>query len=210
MTSLRGALEHLFKGPVGGVFLCLLIAGFLGGVAVAHPNHPPKNAATDESSDGPTGEGSPGGSASTKAPKHGEGSGDVSGGQPSNVHTPEDCQGIIPGVRDQLPAVQDATGLAHAIWVVEANCEQNPQAPGLVNALTHLVANWQRHQAHDAEKASSDQGNRGGHGNSHEHGNGGEQGNPGVHGDSSGIHGNSGVHGNSGDHGNSNQGSSGS
>jgi hypothetical protein len=38
MTSLYRALERIFKGPVGGMFLCLLIAGFLGGVAVAHPN----------------------------------------------------------------------------------------------------------------------------------------------------------------------------
>jgi len=51
-----------------------------------------------------------------------------------------------------------------------------------VNALTHLVKNWERHQAHEAAKAA------------------GVHGNSGVHG-KSGVHGNSGSHGNSGQHG---------
>src|SRR5437879_2786450 len=37
MTSPRRTLARLLKGPVGGMLLCVLIAGFLGGVAVAHP-----------------------------------------------------------------------------------------------------------------------------------------------------------------------------
>jgi hypothetical protein len=45
-----------------------------------------------------------------------------------------------------------STGLDHAIEVVLANCIKNPQAPGLVNALRHLVANRDRHLAHEAEK----------------------------------------------------------
>jgi hypothetical protein len=44
------------------------------------------------------------------------------------------------------------TGLDHAIATVLANCIKNPQAPGLLNALRHLVANKARHEAHDAEK----------------------------------------------------------
>lgn len=44
------------------------------------------------------------------------------------------------------------TGLDHAIATVLANCIKNPQAPGLLNALRHLVANQARHEAHDAEK----------------------------------------------------------
>jgi hypothetical protein len=44
------------------------------------------------------------------------------------------------------------TGLDHAIEVVLANCIKNPKAPGLLNALSHLVANRDRHLAHQAEK----------------------------------------------------------
>ena len=46
------------------------------------------------------------------------------------------------------------TGLDHAIQMVLANCIKNPQAPGLLNALRHLVANRERHAAHDEEKAA--------------------------------------------------------
>jgi hypothetical protein len=46
------------------------------------------------------------------------------------------------------------TGLDHAIEMVLANCIKNPQAPGLLNALHHLVANRDRHAALDAEKAA--------------------------------------------------------
>ena len=46
------------------------------------------------------------------------------------------------------------TGLDHAIEMVLANCIKNPQAPGLLNALQHLVANRDRHAAHDADKAA--------------------------------------------------------
>ena len=86
------------------------------------------------------------------------------------VHTAADCQAQLAAVQGQLPAVQDATGLAHAINTVEANCEKNLQAPGLVNALGHLVLNWQRHQAHEAAKAAKVHGNAGVHGNSGNHG----------------------------------------
>ncbi len=52
------------------------------------------------------------------------------------------------------PSDVKKTGLDHAIEVVLANCIKNPQAPGLVNALRHLVANRDRHMAHEAEKAA--------------------------------------------------------
>ncbi len=45
------------------------------------------------------------------------------------------------------------TGLDDAIEVVLANCIKNPQAPGLLNALSLLVQNRDKHMAHDAEKA---------------------------------------------------------
>jgi hypothetical protein len=46
------------------------------------------------------------------------------------------------------------TGLDHAIDVVLANCVKNPQAPGLLNALRHLVQNRDRHLAHQIEKSA--------------------------------------------------------
>jgi hypothetical protein len=49
---------------------------------------------------------------------------------------------------------EKTTGLDHAIEVVLANCIKNPQAPGLLNALRHLVANRDKHLAHDLEKAA--------------------------------------------------------
>ncbi len=51
--------------------------------------------------------------------------------------------------------VEKTTGLDHAIERVLANCIKNPQAPGLTNALMHLVANRDRHAAHEAEKAAA-------------------------------------------------------
>jgi hypothetical protein len=188
MTSLYRALERILKGPVGGMFLCLLIAGFLGGVAVAHPNGS-SHAPTSESSSGDTSE-------APEAPEQDQNSGDSNGGPHQQTHTAQDCQGVLTDVQDQLPAVQDATGLAHAIWTVEANCEKNPQAPGLVNALGHLVTNWQCQQAREAGTKCDAHGPPEGHGPPEVHGN-------------SGAHGNSGQHGNSGEHGNSSHGPSG-
>jgi hypothetical protein len=166
MTNLRRTIERVLKGPVGGMFLCLLIAGFLGGVAVAHPGDKNPKPTTSESSDGP--------SEAPEAPERDQGSEDPGGG--AAPHTPEDCQGTLTDVQQDLPTADEATGLAHAIWVVEANCEKNPQAPGLVNALNHLVANWQKHQAHAAEKATGEHGKGGEHGKSAEdHGKSGEE-----------------------------------
>jgi hypothetical protein len=190
MTSPRRALQRVLKGPVGGMLLCLLIAGFLGGVAAAHPGGNTDHATEQTSpSDEP--------SEAPEAPEQDQQSGtpDATGAAPAAAaHTAVDCQDVLAGVQGQLPAVHVATGLAHAINTVEANCEKNLQAPGLVNALTHLVRNWERHQAHEAAKAA------GVHGNSGVHGKSGVHGNSGVHG-KSGVHGNSGSHGNSGQHG---------
>jgi hypothetical protein len=65
----------------------------------------------------------------------------VAGGQGGSGGTTGETQGDV-----------KTTGLDHAIEVVLANCIKNPQAPGLVNALRHLVANRDRHLAHQAEK----------------------------------------------------------
>jgi hypothetical protein len=186
MTSLRRTIERVLKGPVGGMFLCLLIAGFLGGVAVAHPGDKSPKPTTSESSDDP--------SEAPEAPERDQGSEDPGGA--AAPHTPEDCQGTLKDVEQDLPTADAATGLAHAIWVVEANCEKNPQAPGLVNALGHLVTNWQCQQAREAGTKCDAHGPPEGHGPPEVHGN-------------SGAHGNSGQHGNSGEHGNSSHGPSG-
>jgi hypothetical protein len=182
MTSLRRTLERVLRGPIGGMFLCLLIAGFLGGVAVAHPSgKAPKTAPSEEPSVVA--------SEPPEAPGQDQGSQQPAAGG-ETTHTPADCQATLVDVEGALPAAQDATGLAHAIWVVEANCEKDPQAPGLVNALEHLVTNWQRHQDHEAAKASGEHGppavhgNSGDHGQSRDHG-GGEHGHSGEHGNSS-------------------------
>jgi hypothetical protein len=84
------------------------------------------------------------------------------------------------------------TGLDHAIEQVLANCLKNPDAPGLPNALQHLVANAERKAAHDAEKAAGEHGNSGTHGHSAD-----------APGHSGEAHGNSGeAPGHSGEHGN--------
>ena len=172
MTSPRRTLERVLKGPVGGMLLCLLIAGFLGGVAVAHPGGTPNPTSSLTPSSAPSG--------TPQAPGRVQQNGapNIAGG--ATVHTAADCQGALAVVQGQLPAVQDATGLAHAINTVEANCEKNLQAPGLVNALGHLVANWQRHQLHEAAKAAKV------HATTDVHGNAGVHGNSGLHGPPSG------------------------
>ena len=175
MTSPRRTLARVLKGPVGGMLLCVLIAGFLGGVAVAHPggNKNDASSQTSPSSDPSEAPEAPEQDQQSTAP-------DAGGSSAAPVHTAAACLAQLAAVQGQLPAVQDATGLAHAINTVEANCEKNLQAPGLVNALGHLVLNWQRHQAHEAAKAADV------HGNAGVHGNGGVHGNSGNHGPSSG------------------------
>ena len=79
-----------------------------------------------------------------------------------------------------------AHGLDNAIEHVLSNCMKDPQSPGLLNALEHLAANRERHEAHeiwkaerkaerDAAKAERKSGNGdgshgNGHGSSQEHG----------------------------------------
>lgn len=65
-----------------------------------------------------------------------------------------DAAGMSGSTASGISSNQKTTGLDHAIQMVLANCIKNPQAPGLLNALRHLVANRDRHAAHDAEKAA--------------------------------------------------------
>jgi hypothetical protein len=71
----------------------------------------------------------------------------------AGVSTEADGQGGSDGTTASgTQAEVKNTGLNHAIEVVLANCIKNPQSQGLVNALRHLVANRDRHLAHQAEK----------------------------------------------------------
>ena len=60
---------------------------------------------------------------------------------------------VVPPSDPTATVIAEPTqGLDHAIEQVLANCVKNPQAPGLVNALKHLVINRDRHAALDAAK----------------------------------------------------------
>ena len=126
-----------------------------------------------------------------------DGAGDQ-GVEPSDIDQVEraaECNasaGIDQGGTDaDADAAAPTTGLEHAIERVLANCLGNPGAPGLPNALEHLVANAERKAAREAAKAAGEHGDRGEHGNPVEHGNSGE-----PHGKSGEPHGHSGEHGN--------------
>ena len=157
MNRRSRTLARVIKGPVGGMLACLLLAMLLGGVAAAQTSPSPEATPTEVPSEAPsetpsevpsvepseTPEAPEKDAGESKAPT--KDSQDQDHGGP--VHTAGDCQAVVAGVQGQLPAGDVATGLAQAIWNVESNCETNLHAPGLLNALGHRVANWQRHQA---------------------------------------------------------------
>lgn len=97
--------------------------------------------------------------------------------------------GCIAAAESGQSALDSATGLAHAIAVVQANCGANLQAMGLANALAHLQQNLGKHEGHVSHAGGNGKGNGAGgsdvHGHSGEHGhvgepNGGKGGNGGV------------------------------
>jgi hypothetical protein len=91
------------------------------------------------------------------------------------------------GASDGTADTQDPiklTGLDNAIAHVLANCLKNPNAPGLVNALEHLVANKAKHEAHAAAKAERKDDHT-----ASEHDHGGTHGNPHAEGGSGNAHG---------------------
>jgi hypothetical protein len=51
---------------------------------------------------------------------------------------PDTCAITVAGVRGAMPAAGDTTGIVHAISVLSANCANDPQAHGLINALQKL------------------------------------------------------------------------
>jgi hypothetical protein len=123
------------NGRIGGVLLCLFLAGSLGGIALAAPG-----AHTNGSE--------PQGQAGLNR-----------GDAESRAHTTTDCTAGLKDIHDVLPPEDQATGLAHAIQVVEGNCENNLEAPGLMVALGHLATNYQRHLAHEADENTGEHAN---------------------------------------------------
>jgi hypothetical protein len=63
--------------------------------------------------------------------------------------------GIDASAAPRTESPEPVTGLDNAIAHVLANCLKDPQAPGLVNALEHLVANRDRKATRDAEHAAA-------------------------------------------------------
>ena len=142
-------MEPRGKHPFAALVLSVLMAAAVAGAAVAYPQQ--VRSAVIAAHEAVFGD------------DHAVKAHDAESGDPAapEEHTVDECQAALDGVIADLPEEGDSTGLAHAIEVVEANCEKNPKARGLLNALEHLVANQAKHEAHDAE-----------HGNSGEHGNG--------------------------------------
>jgi hypothetical protein len=92
----------------------------------------------------------------------------------------ESALGVTPGCVAAAEAGQialdAATGLAHAVAVVEANCGENPQAVGLANALEHLQQNLVHQGAHGSYAGGNGNGQANGAGGSDGQGQAGEHG----------------------------------
>ncbi len=69
----------------------------------------------------------------TSAGGGGSGHGGGATGTPPGV-----CSATVAAVRANMPAAGDATGISHALSVLEANCAKNPQAHGLINAIQNV------------------------------------------------------------------------
>lgn len=167
---------------------CVLTAAMVAGVAVASPR------AFDRVVEG------------AKRAVLGEGAADprTGGGRDpdtagaSGSPASDRCAAIVDAYRAAAPPSDDASALQHAIEVVHANCERQPQAKGLVNALERLARNAERRAERAAEKAERKAekterraGGSGGHGppsGSHAGGNGGGNSNAGGNGTGNGPH----------------------
>ena len=170
MTGRVGPRRNRFSALIAGV----LAVALFGGAAAANP------AAFDRAMIraasmlfGPQEDG-----------QRGRGGGE-GGRRSSPIHEPDECSAIVEAFQQASPPSGDVKGLAHAIEVVEANCEKNPRANGLVNALQRLIANAEKHSDHESNAGGRGQGNGHGHdnggglGDGHAHGNGDAHGNGG-------------------------------
>jgi hypothetical protein len=77
---------------------------------------------------------------------------------------PDRCEASISGILQDPPGTQDVRGLQHAIAVVEADCQKNPNARGLLTALTHMLANA-RNADHPSHAGGNGKGGGNGNGN---------------------------------------------
>lgn len=71
------------------------------------------------------------------------------GRRSSLTHTPEKCLALVDALEQAAPPSDDPPSIAHAIEVVQANCEQNRKAVGLLRALSRLHANAEKHAHHE-------------------------------------------------------------
>jgi hypothetical protein len=92
----------------------------------------------------------------------------------------ESALGVTPGcvaaAEGGQIALDSATGIAHAMAVVEANCGENPQAVGLANALAHLRQNLAHQGAHVSHAGGNGNGRGNGAGGSDGQGQAGDHG----------------------------------
>lgn len=83
------------------------------------------------------------------------------GRRSSLTHTPEKCLALVDALEQAAPPSDDPRGIAHAIEVVQANCERNPKAVGLLRALSRLHANAEKHAHHEGNARGRRDGDRG-------------------------------------------------
>ena len=100
--------------------------------------------AVDGSSDGSHASGTDG--SATGGGSGGTGSGAEAGsGGPVNAAS---CAAAVASVKADMPTAGNPAGINHAIDVVTANCQKNPQAHGLLNALNHMAASHGNGKGH--------------------------------------------------------------
>ena len=108
------------KGQIGGVLICALLMGLLGGVASGaagiHADGPTTNSSSNERS------GSPEALEQEGADDH--------AGDEASAHSAAECLAGSSGTQIALAPAGQSKGLAHAIRVVEGDCEKNLRAPG--------------------------------------------------------------------------------
>src|SRR2546425_7125180 len=156
------------KHPFATLLMCASIVGIIAGAAAAFPSgfysvvHGAAHAVGLDHSAGSVDAQNP----HAHSGKAGTGAGQTTG------HTTADCQAIVTAVLASPPTQGDVHGIEHAIAVVEANCEKNPQAQGLLNALQHLEANATKHAGPTSHAGGNGKGHGGGNGDSHAGGNG--------------------------------------
>jgi hypothetical protein len=134
---------------------CLLLAGMLGGIAMANPDAlrgsldaPPAYGRGGASHDHPSNPDDPESGDDPSGDDDSDGSGRTS-------HEIAECRATVGHLEGDL-ASGDHGGLTQAIEIVERNCSDHTQAPGLLRALERLAANHERWvERHDGDNGSA-------------------------------------------------------